>query len=119
MLVTIEHSQNPGDPRKPGPWEGRQYEVPTGCCLVEFMGDQSPFDDPYVAMRISVGGYTRDQVELLREMARRAIKPWRNLRRILHKGQGDGEFKHFSRTYVFGHGNARKPLVEPGEPGSF
>lgn len=119
MIVTITGSRWPANYRLKGPFEGREYDVPPGAVLVEYIGDQSPFDDPYVAMRIATGGYTPDQVAVIREMARRAIKPWHNLRRVIKKGTGAGEIKRFSRSYVFGTGKAHRHPIEPGEPGSF
>jgi hypothetical protein len=119
MLVEIKGTLHPGNPSAVGPFEGRTYDVPPGYVLVEYVGDESPFDDPYVTLRIQMGKYTPDQVEVLREMARRAIKPWAHLRRTITKGGGFGEIPGFSRSYVFGHGQRHKPPAEPGEPGSF
>lgn len=98
-----------------GKWYGRKYEVPPGYVLVEFVGDQSPFDDPFVAMRIQLGHYSRDQIEVMRAMARRAVKPWKNLKRYVAKSHVPG----LSRDYTWGTGDPKKPLMDPGEPGSF
>jgi hypothetical protein len=119
MEVTITGSRHPAFPDRPGPFEGRVYDVPPGAVLVEYVGDQSPFDDPFVTLKIQMGKYSADAVAIMREMARRAIKPWPHLRRTLTKGGGKGEFPGFSRSYVFGHGQRHKPPVEPGQPGSF
>lgn len=118
MLVEIKDTRWPGNSSRVGPFEGRQYDVPPGCVLVEYVGDESPFDDPFVSLRIQMGQYSPDQVEIIREMARRAIKPWSNLKRVIHKGQGNGELR-FSRSYQWGHGKATKAPAEPGDPGSF
>lgn len=96
-------------------WYGKKFDVPPGYVLVEFVGDQSPFDDPWVTMRIQLGHYTADQVEVMREMAKRAVKPWKNVRRFIAKSHIPG----LSRNYTWGTGKDRLPLMEPGEPGSF
>lgn len=119
MLVTLTGTYWPGNPNKRGPFEGKSYHVPPGTVLVEYVGDQSPFDDPHVALRIQLGHYSAEQIEVMRTMARRAVKPWANLERVIRKGQGLGEMKRFSRTYKWGHGKASKPMAAPGEPGSW
>lgn len=119
MIVKITGSRWPGLVSRVGPFEGREYDVPPGAVLVEYIGDISPFDDQFVRLKLGVGGYTPDQAEIIREMARRAIKPWPRLRRFILKGQGPGEIKRFSRNYTWGTAKEHKHPIEPGEPGSF
>lgn len=83
---------------------GRRYDVPPGYVLVEWVGEESPLDDEWVKWKMATRQFNPDQLAVLREMARIAVKPHvGHVRRTFNPGRGFGEIPHLSKRYVFGN----------------
>jgi hypothetical protein len=90
---------------------GRTYDVPKGYVLIDWVGEESPLDDEWVRFKLASGAFTVDQMAVLREMARSAIKPHVGHSRTFYPGKGFGEIPGLTGPVRFGH-DPRKPATQ-------
>ncbi len=71
---------------------------------VGWLGEASPFDDPLIEYRRDTGQYTREQLAVLREAARRRVQriPGGRTARALEPGNAPGQIPGLSQRYEWG-----------------
>jgi hypothetical protein len=93
-MVTILQMPAPAPPRGETP-EGRPGR------RIEWVGEASPFDDPFIEFGVSTGRYTPQQVALIRRASLRVNKRTEhNIRRMSQEDPG------LSREVLWGPGRA-------------
>jgi hypothetical protein len=98
-------------------WLGRPVPPPpAGRYWLEWIGDQSPMQDPFIEYKMARGGFTPEQVAVIRAMTRDAVIRVNNtvsLSMVRHNGPGGQP--GLSQDYTFGP----RLRARPGDPGSY
>ncbi|WP_300268718.1 hypothetical protein [Microbacterium sp.] len=94
----------------------RLPEPPQGHVWVEWVGEASALDNPVVRYNMITGKYTREQMEIIREISRRRIARTHRHRRSIRRGNGEGQIPTLGVERVVFGPNIR---ARPGQRGSF
>ena len=75
-----------------------------GLRRIGWLGEASPFDDPLIEYRRDTGQYTREQLAVLREAARRRVQrlPGCRTSRALEPGTAPGQIPGLTQRYEWG-----------------